>query len=197
MSNPAGPEPSHEEATITHVRASLLRGLHKDMARRGGTAWEDLVDGLPPMGRETFREMPGSFAWLETARVNELVMAHTALVGESGAVERIRSTTDEQLTVIHAWLLKLLSPTTLIHQGPTLFRFNYRGGVVNLDDFQPGSAQLSIWALGMFPAWYTHSVPQWLNRALELSGGGECSVAHQAPEEGYRHRYELKWTSNR
>lgn len=185
--------PTPEEATITHVRASLLRGLHKDMLRRGGTAWEDLVDGLSPMGREVFREMPGSFAWLETARVNEIVRAHTALVGEAGAVARIRSTAEEQLTVVHAWLLKLLSPATLIHQGPTLFRFNYRGGVVTLDEFRPGCAELSIWAIGLFPEWYTHSVPQWLTRALELSGGGLCTVTHQPPVEGYHHRYALKW----
>lgn len=187
------PEPSHEEATITHVRASLLRGLHKDMVRRGGTAWEDLVDGLSPMGRETFRQMPGSFSWVETARVNEIVTAHTALAGEEGAVARIRSTTDEQLTVVHAWILKLLSPKTLIHQSPTIFKFNYRGGVVRLDEVMDGRATISIWASGMFPEWYTHSVPQWLNRALELTGGGVCSVNHAPPEKGCRHRYALTW----
>ncbi|HZU52702.1 MAG TPA: hypothetical protein VFF77_02330 [Holophagaceae bacterium] len=187
-------EPSPEEATITHVRASLLRGLHKDMARRGGTAWDDLVDGLSPMGRETFRSMPGSFIWLEAARVSELVLAHTALAGEAGAVERIRATAEEQLTVVHAWLLKLLSPKTLIQQGPTIFKFNYRGGVVRLDGIEPGRAHLSIWALGLFPEWYTHSVPQWLKRALELSGGGACAAIHEPPPgSGYRHRYELTW----
>lgn len=187
------PEPPPEEAAITHVRASLLKGLHKDMVRRGGTAWEDLVDGLSPMGRETFRTMPGSFTWLESARVSELVIAHTALVGEAGAVERIRATAEEQLTVVHAWLLKLLSPKTLIQQGPTIFKFNYRGGVVRLDGIVPGRAHLSIWALGLFPEWYTHSVPQWLKRALELCGGGACAVTHEPPEVGYRHRYELTW----
>jgi len=193
MNDPNPPCPSPEEATVTHIRASLLRGLHQDMLRRGGTAWDDLVDGLSPMGREVFREMPGSFTWLESARVSELVVAHTALVGEAGAVERIRATAEEQLTVVHAWLLKLLSPKTLIQQGPTIFKFNYRGGVVQLDDIVPGRAHLSIWALGLFPEWYTHSVPQWLRRALELSGGGECAVSHEPPEEGYHHRYELSW----
>lgn len=193
MNDPQRLDPSPEEAAITHVRASLLRGLHKDMARRGGTAWDDLVDGLSPMGRETFRQMPGSFTWLETPRVNELVTAHTRLVGEDGAVARIRSTAEEQLTVVHAWLLKLLSPTTLIHQGPTIFKFNYRGGVVKLDGLVPGRASLSVWATGIFPEWYTHSVPQWLKRALELAGGGSCEVAHEPPTEGFRHRYELRW----
>lgn len=187
------PDPTPEEATVTHVRASLLRGLHKDMARRGGTAWDDLVDSLSPMGREVFRQMPGSFSWVETARVNELVMAHTALAGREGAIARTRATADEQLTVLHAWILKLLSPATLIHQGPTLFKFNYRGGVVRLDGFTPGRARISIWALGLFPDWYSHSVPQWLNRALELSGGGACAVIHAPPEEGFRHRYEMRW----
>lgn len=193
MTHPDLPDPSPGEATITHIRASLLRGLHKDMLRRGGTAWDDLVDGLSPMGREVFREMPGSFSWLETERVNELVTAHTRLAGEEGAVARIRATADEQLTVVHAWLLKLLSPATLIHQGPTIFKFNYRGGVVRLDGIAQGQAHLSVWAIGVFPEWYTHSVPQWLKRALELSGGGDCAVVHQPPEEGFRHRYELRW----
>ncbi len=193
MDDPRPPKPSRDEATITHVRASLLRGLHKDMMRRGGTAWDDLVDGLSPMGRETFRQMPGSFSWVETARVNEIVTAHTALAGEAGAVARIRSTTDEQLTVVHAWILKLLTPKTLIHQSPTIFKFNYRGGAVRLDDITDGYAAISIWADGMFPEWYTHSVPQWLNRALELTGGGATSVIHHPPSEGFRHRYELGW----
>lgn len=187
------PEPTPGEAEITHIRASLLRGLRKDMARQGGTAWDDLVDSLSPAGREAFRVMPGSFSWIETARVNEIVEAHTALRGEQGAIERIRMTVDEQLTVVHAWMLKLLSPATLIHQGPTIFKFTYRGGVVRLDDIRPGFAHLSIWATGPFPSWYTHSVPQWLKRALELCGGGACEALHQPPEEGFRHRYELSW----
>lgn len=195
MDDPNLPEPSREEATITHVRASLLRGLHKDMVRRGGTAWDDLVDGLSPMGRDTFRTMPGFFSWVESARVNELVTAHTALVGEAGAVARIRATTDEQLTVIHAWILKLLTPKTLIHQGPTLFKFNYRGGVVRLGEVEDGQATLTIWAEGMFPEWYTHSVPQWLGRALELTGGGACAVTHHPSQNDARHDYELTWTA--
>lgn len=186
-------EPSPEQAAITHIRASLLRGLRKDMLRRGGTAWDDLVDSLSPAGRETFRVMPGSFSWIETARVNEIVTAHTALAGEEGAIERIRLTVGEQLTVVHAWMLKLLSPVTLIHQGPTIFKFNYRGGVVRLDDITPGLAHLSIWATGPFPEWHTHSVPQWLKRALELCGGAPCEVIHQPPGSGFRHRYELSW----
>ena len=187
-------DPTPEDATVTHIRASLLRGLHKDLLRRGGEgAWTEFVAGLSPASQEVFREMPGYFAWLDTARVNEIVTAHGALAGEDGAVNRIRSTAEEQLTVAHAWLLKLLSPTTLIHQGPTLFRFNYRGGVVKLDDLEPGCAHLSIWARGLFPEWYTHSVPQWLRRALELCGGGNSSVIHLPPETGYRHRYELRW----
>jgi hypothetical protein len=187
-------DPSPEEAAVTHIRASLLRGLHQDMLRRGGTAWDDLVDGLSPMGREVFRKMPSSFSWVDAARVGELVTAHTALAGEAGAVERIRATAEEQLTVVHAWILKLLSPATLINQSPTLFKFNYRGGVVRIEDHVPGRARISIWAAGLFPEWYTHSVPQWLKRALELSGGGTCSVTHEPPEDsGCRHRYELSW----
>lgn len=193
MTGPSQQDPAPEAATITHIRASLLRGLRKDMAQRGGTAWDDLVDSLSPAGRDVFREMPGSFSWLETVRVNELVTAHTALVGEQGAIDRIRLTVDEQLTVIHAWMLKLLSPATLLHQGPTIFKFNYRGGVVQLDDIRPGLAHMSLWALGPFPEWYTRSVPQWLKRALELCGGGPSEVLHEPPSEGYRHRYELSW----
>jgi hypothetical protein len=194
MNDSEPPDPTPEEATVTHIRASLLRGLRKDMLRRGGTAWDDLVDGLSPQSREVFREMPGSFSWLEAERVGEIVMAHTALAGEAGAVERIRATAEEQLTVVHAWLLKLLSPTTLINQSPTIFKFNYRGGVVRINDHVPGRAHISIWAAGLFPEWYTHSVPQWLKRALELSGGGACAVIHEPPEDGgYHHRYELSW----
>ncbi|HJU84104.1 MAG TPA: hypothetical protein VJ600_07820 [Holophagaceae bacterium] len=188
------PDPTPEEATVTHLRGSLLRGLHKDVLRRGGEAgWTEFVSGLSPATQAVFREMPGAFAWLETPRVNEIVAAHGAWVGEAGSIQRIRASAEEQLTVAHAWLLKLLSPATLVHQGPTLFRFNYRGGVARLDDQQPGSAHLSVWALGLFPEWYTHSVTHWLERALELCGGGRCSVVHQPPAQGYRHRYELRW----
>lgn len=188
------PEPTPEEATVTHLRASMLRGLHKDVLGRVGEAgWIAFTERLSPATRLVFREMPGAFTWVGTSQVNELVLAHQAWVGEDAAPGRARSAAEEQLTVAHAWLLKLLSPGTLVHQGPTLFRFNYRGGVVRLDDLAPGFGHISIWALGLFPAWYTHSVPNWLARALELCGGSDCSVVHQAPAEGYHHRYEIRW----
>ena len=188
------PEPTPEESLVTHLRASMLRGLHKDVLRRvGEPGWGEFVGRLSPPTQAVFRQMPGAFTWVGTAQVNELVQAHQDWLGEEAATERARSAAEEQLTVTHAWLLKLLSPGTLIHQGPTLFRFNYRGGVVRLDDLAPGFGHLSIWAIGLFPAWYTHSVPNWLTRALELCGGVRCSVIHQPPAEGYHHRYEVRW----
>ena len=186
-------DPTLETATVTHLRASLLRGLHKDTLRRGGeAAWARMVEDLSPATRGTFLRMPGSLAWLEVAQVNELVAAYLALKrGQDAGLGGL--TAEDQFTVVHAWLLKLLNPGLLVRQVPAIFRLDYRGGLVCLDHAEAGHAELSAWVVGLFPEWYSQAAPQWLKRALELSGARACEVLHHPPRTGCRHRFELSW----
>ncbi len=194
MDRPEGPEPTPEEAAVTHVRATLLRGLYKDTLSRGGeAAWQELVSGLSPAGQELFRVLPSSLTWVPVDRVNELAIAYADFILGHGHVGLGRATAEDQFTVVHVWILKLLNPGLLVRQTPMIFRMDYQGGVVRLDNCEPGRARLSAWVTGLFPEWYTHATPRWLARGLELSGGGRCAVIHRPPELGYHHIYELSW----
>jgi hypothetical protein len=194
MDRPEAPEPTPEEAAVTHLRATLLRGLHKDTLRRGGEgAWLKLVSTLSPEGRSLFRELPGSLTWVPVERVNELAIAYADFILGHGHPGLGGATAEDQFTVVHAWLLKLLNPGLLVRQIPMIFGVEYRGGVVRIDFSEPGRAQLSAWVTGLFPEWYTHATPRWLTRGLELSGGRRCAVVHHPPESGHRHVYELSW----
>lgn len=187
-------EPTEAEAAVTHFRASLLRGLKAHTLQAGGPeAWRDLVDSLPPTARETFQQELSVFHWVPTEEVNALMSAHLARYGEDAASDRLRHTVQDQLTVVHAWLLKLLSPETLVHQAGTLFRFNYRGGLAQVEEVRAGHGTLRIWAKGPIPHWATHSVPLWVEHGMTLAGGRNLRVVHDPAPDGYRHRYEITW----
>lgn len=190
-----GPEPSPEEALISHLRASLFIGVKKQALHAGGPeAWRELVESLSPAAREVFSRSLRIFEWVEAPQANELMERFTARFPEGDAAGRIRATADEQLTVLHSWMLKLLSPETLIYQTPTIFKFNFRGGVVRLEHLEPGHGVISVWATGMFPGFFDHSLRFWLIRALELTGGTDIHISHEPQVTGWRHRYDLKWS---
>lgn len=188
------PPPSPDEARVTHIRASLLRGLQVVAEQKGGPgAWEALVDGLAAEVRAVFREELGGLRWIETAHLNALVAAHEARFGAAVASERAIAAVREQLRGTHPGILDVLDATGLVAQAPTLFRLNYRGGRVDVDEVAPGRALLSVFADGLFPAWYTTSCPTWVCGALDLAGAREVAFTHHPPVEGNRHRYELRW----
>lgn len=187
------PEPTPQQAAVTHMRASLLRGLRSRVFEGGGeAAWQSLVQELSPEGRACFLDQPSPRAWLPVAAVNELVAAYLKRSPEPGAIGR--ATAEDQLGVVHAWLLRLLNPSLLARQVPMIYGRDYRGGVVRLDLLEPGRAVFSVWATGLFPEWHTEVAPRWLQRGFELSGGGSCSAIHLAPEAGIRHRFEIAWS---
>lgn len=190
---PARPEPTADEAALTHFRGSLFRGVQAQGQAAGPEAWAELVAELPPAAQATFSEPLGLFQWIETAQVNALMASHERRFPPHMAEARVATTVEEQLTVAHAWLLKLLSPETLLQQAATLWRFYYRGGVCRVEDVGPGRGTILIWATGPFPSWYTHSVPLWVKRALVLTGGRGAQVTHFPPQTGGCHRYEARW----
>lgn len=187
------PEPSAAEATVTHFRASLFRGVIAQAQGAGPEAWEAYLQALPPTARRVFAQPLGLFQWIETGQVNALMAVHEQRFPPHLAEARVSTTVEEQLTVAHAWLLKLLSPETLLQQAPTLFRFYYRGGVCRVEHLGSGHGTILIWATGLFPSWYTHSLPIWVRRALTLTGGQDARVEHHPPLEGCCHRYRVHW----
>lgn len=191
---PEKPEPTYEQALVTHIRASTLRGLFREIDARGPAVHAELVDALSEPARLVFQELPGPFQWVETPLINELTTAFEARFGLDHVERRVQYTAQQQLTVIHAWMMKLLSPETLFHQAPTLYRFNYRGGAARAEVIRPGFAQVSIWSRGLYPSWYTHALPSWLAGALRLVGAASAQVLHLPPGDGYHHRFEATWS---
>lgn len=188
------PPPSPEEARVTHIRASLLRGMQLVAEAKGGPgAWEALLDTLPAAVGADLREGLGGLRWIETAHLNALVAAHEARFGTAVASERAIAAVREQLRGTHPGILDVLDPAGLVAQAPTLYRLNYRGGRVDVDEVASGRALLSVFADGLFPGWYTTSCPTWICGALDLAGAEAVAFTHHPPVEGNRHRYELRW----
>ncbi len=186
-------DPTAEEATVTHVRASALSGMLQAIDDRGAAARADLIGGLSSRARDALQEAPGPFQWLETGVVNELMAAYEARFGGDDIEQRVGFTARQQLTVIHAWMQRLLNPETILQQASTLYRFYYRGGAARAEEVGPGRARLVVWARGLYPAWYTLSLPLWIAGALRLIGAREAQVVHAPPERGFRHGYEITW----
>jgi hypothetical protein len=159
----------------------------------GPGAWEALLDGLPPEVGEAFCEGLGGLRWIETAHLNALVAAHEARFGAAVASERAIAAVREQLRGTHPGILDVLDAGGLVAQAPTLYRLNYKGGRVDVDEVAPGRALLSVFADGLFPGWYTTSCPTWICGALDLAGAKDVAFTHHPPVEGNRHRYELRW----
>lgn len=179
---------------MTHVRAAVLQGLQVVAEKKGGAgAWEALLDGLPPEVGAVFREGLGSTRWIEIPHLNALVAAHEARLGVAVASERAIAAVRAQLKDAHPGVLDVLDPTGLVAQAPTLYRLNYRGGRVDVDEVETGRALLSVFADGLFPGWYTTSCPTWICGALDLAGARDIAFVHHPPVEGNRHRYQLTW----
>ena len=191
--DPAIAEPTPAQAVVTHVRASALSGLFREIDAHGPQVRAALIGDLSPRAQLALREPPGPFQWIETPQVNELVAAYEARYGLEGVARRVDFTARQQLTVIHGWMMKLLTPETVFQQAATLYRFNFRGGIAKAQEVQPGRALVSIWSLGLYASWYTHAFPGWLAGALQLIGAGSTTVIHRPPAEGFQHRYEATW----
>jgi hypothetical protein len=191
---PDHPEPTCEQATVTHVRASTLGGLFREIDAQGAAVRTALIDSLSAPARTSFREPLGPFQWIEAPLLGELVAAYEAKFGLENIDRRVQYTVQQQLTVIHSWILRLLTPETMFHQAPTLYHFNFRGGIARTEEIRPGHALVFLWSLGLYPSWYTHAFPSWLTGSLHLIGALSVQVVHHPPETGYRHCYEATWT---
>lgn len=188
-------EPTPDQAMVTHVRASALGGLLGAVDARGAEVRGVLIASLSPEAQTILREPPGPFQWIEMPLVNELVATYEKRFGLDDIGRRVQHTANEQLTVIHAWLLRLLTPETLFRQASTLYRFNFRGGIAKAEAIHTGHAVVSIWSMGIYPTWYSHAFPGWLTGALSLTGASSVQVVHHPPESGYLHTYEVTWAS--
>lgn len=188
------PPPASAEARVTHVRASLLRGMQLMAEARDGTGgWARMVESLPESSRRVFQQGLESFRWIETEHVNALALAHEARFGAATISERALAAVQEQLKGSHPGILEILDPAGIIQQASTIFGFYYKGGRVDVDEVTRGRALISVFAEGLFPSWYTISCPTWLCGAVGLAGASHAEFRHHAPVEGARHRYELLW----
>ncbi|MBI4913624.1 MAG: DUF2378 family protein [Acidobacteria bacterium] len=179
---------------ITHVRASMLRGLRALVLQRDGEGgWLDLVRTLPQEAQGAFLREPSLFTWLPTPQVNALVAAFEARHGIGTTRPRVAAAVERELAGTHPWMLGLLNPVTLLQHADTVFHFYLRGGEIRLETLGPGSACLLVRGTGLYSHWFSDSFPAWLQRALELMGAPSPGVSHQALEDGVSHRYRVSW----
>lgn len=191
---PDKPEPTPAQATVTQVRASTLGGLFREIDAQGAEVRAALIAALSPAAQKAFQEALGPFQWVETRLLRELVAAYEERFGMASIDRRVQYTAQQQLTVLHSWMLKLLTPETVFHQASTIYNFNFRGGIARAEEVHTGRAVVSLWSLGLYPTWYTHAFPGWLAGALRLIGASSAQVVHRPPGTGYRHGYEATWT---
>ncbi len=164
------------------------------LAEGGIEAWQALLAKVSAPCRAAFSQPLSTFRWIEIQHLNEITLAHIGGGNGQSVAERGQGLAEEHLRVSHPWLLRLLSPETLIRQSPTLFRFYYRGGVVRLNRIGTREGDFSVWACGLYDQWYTLAFPSYVTRALDICGGGGATIEHfPPPEGGFHHRYNVRW----
>ena len=188
---------AEETIAVTHARGLLCDTIRQGCLKRyGKEGWAEVMGCLSDAGRIQFAEPVGDFAWVPIALVKELEVAFGNLREEGKPFYQGRDLAEQQLQVVHPWLLKLLSPEMLIRQAPTLFRFYYKGGLLEVEEAHRGHGVTSLWALGMPSGWYVSGAAGWFDKALRMSGAHKVDIQHEAPPvEGdiHRHRYTVLW----
>ncbi len=198
---PSPPSPvsryPEEVATVTHGRGLLCDTIRATCLKQYGEAgWEELRSRLGEGARAYFKEPVGDFAWVPIGLLSELEVAFGEFKDEGRPFYQGQTLAEQQLTVAHPWLLKLLSPEMIVRQAGTLFRFYYKGGVLEIESVTRGHGTASIWALGMPSGWYTSGAAGWFTKALWMAGAHKVDIQHEAPPiEGdpWRHRYSVLW----
>lgn len=197
---PPNPPPALVDQTRLEIRA--LRGptaiqIQRTVLRRGGQlALEALLSTVSEPCRARFGRPLGLYEWIDAPLVSELTQAYMRWSGRDDNFRGGAAAAREELTVIHRWMLRLMSPGFLVQNLPRIYGYYAQGGLVTVDQVGRGGADISLWAGGFFPAWYDPGLTGWLHGALELTGAQEVSVRYQAPRPGpeaLRHRYLLGW----
>ena len=189
---------TRESLVVRELRGPMTRQVREAVLReRGEAGWTSLLATLSEPARATFSKPIGLYEWIPAAHSKELSLAFMATVDANYTRRRGAESARELLTVLNRWLLRLMSPAFLLQNLPRMFAFYYRGGQVVVDQLEPGSARVSLWADAFYPAWYELGLTGWLEASLALTGAKEVAVAYAPPQgEGlhaFRHGYEIRW----
>jgi hypothetical protein len=171
--------------------------IRRTVMREGGeAAWEALLARLSPEARAAVGEGVGLHDWVPVALATELSQAWLDQVPPR---VRGRVVADEQLAAAHRWLELLTTPEQVLRQADMIHHHYYRGGRVEIEA-APGAAEVRIWALGLYPAWFTDLFPGYAQRLLEICGGRDVIVAHTPPKaedaDPWVHRYRVTWSQD-
>nr|WP_320131685.1 hypothetical protein [uncultured Holophaga sp.] len=172
--------------------------LREIIHRKGGpAAWQALLDRVSEPCRAAFSRPVGTFEWVDVALATELSLAYGRTEIGIRTLERGRAAAREQLTSIHAWMLRFLSPSFLMSNIPRLFHFYFRGGVLEVEHEGHSCATLHVWATGLYPEYWRFGATGWLEEALRMTGAVDVEVRYEEPEgegvEGHHHRYHVTW----
>ena len=198
LSNSMLPDLDPAALRITHVRGPVTRQVRDAVLMEGGeSAWRALLDQVSPECRAVFSQDIGLYEWIEARHSAELSLAYLSQGDPAFTERRSEAAVQEVLTRLNRWVLRMLSTTFLVNAFPKLFGLYYRGGKVIVDSVGDSSALISLWAEGLYPAWYSQGLPAVLRTGLEAAGAKSVSVNHAPPMgEGLlalRHQYEVHW----
>ncbi|MBL0209808.1 MAG: hypothetical protein IPQ13_02675 [Holophagaceae bacterium] len=192
------PESGQESARVTEVRGPNIVQIRKVVLRHGGEeAWKALLARVSGPCRAQFEKPLGLYDWVQERHFTELSQAYILWSGRHDAGKAGQAAAQEEFTTLHRWMLKMMTPGFLLASIPRFFAHYTKGGCVVVDESGPGHAQISVWADGFFPEWYSPGLTSWTQRALELTGAQGVQVEYQEPmdagPESCRHIYRLSW----
>ncbi len=187
-----------EDLRVTHVRGPVTQQIRDTVLKaKGRAAWEALLAQVSGLCREVFSKPIGVYEWVDADLAAEMSVTFLAQEGVEWARIRGQDAAREQILTVHRWLLKLASPAFLLNNTPRILSLYYRGCAGQVDRAGPGEADLSLWAHGYYPEWYSHGLVGWLQGALELTGARNPRITYQPPFgeglEAVRHRYRVTW----
>jgi len=193
-------ESCQESVRVTGVRGPNVVQIRKAVVRHGGEgAWNELLSHVSQPCRTQFEKPLGLYDWVEERHFTELSKAYIRWSGRHDAGKAGQAAAQEEFTMLHRWMLRLMTPGFLLSSIPKFFAHYNRGGCVVVDESNPDHAQISVWVDGFFEEWYSPGLTSWTQRALELTGAQAVSVEYEAPPstgpESCRHIYRLRWRS--
>lgn len=186
---------------ITEIRGPSVLQIRRAVFKQGGeAAWNHLLATVSEPTRERFQRPLTLYEWVDIGQFTELSLAYRSWSQRDDIFNSGRAAAREELTTLHRWMLRMMTPEFLINSLPRMFAHYIRGGRIVVDELGSGHAHLSLWSEGVFPEWYHPGITGWLESALEITGASGVVVNYKrtGPEriegtEAPRHSYRLAW----
>lgn len=186
------------DLVLTHERGQLVRHLRSIVGRTGGAeGWSRLLASVSEPCRQAFDGKVGVFEWVDAQLATELSLAYCEDSAHELTGDRGREAARVQLTTVNRWMVRFLSPSFLLSNFTRFFHFYFKGGRTQVEHEGGDTGLVHIWAIGLYPEFWSSGGPAWLEESLRMTGCQDVQVRYEAPSgqglEAYHHRYHLSW----